>query len=78
MSIFVDPWPSFAERRPDGRVGLRARFVASRPCSAWSWQRHCWRCSGFLGQPTEGLWAHLASTVLAEYVRNSVRCSAWA
>ena len=27
---------------------------------------------GFAGQPTEGLWAHLASTVLPEYVRNSV------
>ena len=26
---------------------------------------------GFIGQPTEGLWAHLANTVLAEYVRNS-------
>lgn len=26
---------------------------------------------GFIGQPTEGLWAHLASTVLAEYLRNS-------
>ncbi|MFO1048016.1 MAG: iron ABC transporter permease [Geminicoccaceae bacterium] len=26
---------------------------------------------GFLGQPTEGLWAHLASTVLPEYARNS-------
>lgn len=27
---------------------------------------------GYIGQPTEGLWAHLASTVLPEYVRNSV------
>ena len=27
---------------------------------------------GFVGQPTDGLWAHLASTVLPEYVRNSV------
>lgn len=26
---------------------------------------------GFVGQPTEGLWAHLASTVLPEYARNS-------
>jgi iron(III) transport system permease protein len=26
---------------------------------------------GFLGQPTQGLWAHLASTVLGEYLRNS-------
>jgi iron(III) transport system permease protein len=26
---------------------------------------------GFIGQPTQGLWAHLASTVLAEYARNS-------
>ena len=26
---------------------------------------------GFIGQPTEGLWAHLASTVLPEYLRNS-------
>lgn len=27
---------------------------------------------GFVGQPTDGLWGHLASTVLAEYARNSV------
>jgi iron(III) transport system permease protein len=27
---------------------------------------------GFIGQPTQGLWAHLASTVLPEYVRNSL------
>jgi iron(III) transport system permease protein len=26
---------------------------------------------GFIGQPTQGMWAHLASTVLAEYARNS-------
>ena len=26
---------------------------------------------GFIGQPTEGLWAHLARTVLPEYLRNS-------
>ena len=26
---------------------------------------------GFIGQPTEGLWAHLAGTVLPEYLRNS-------
>lgn len=26
---------------------------------------------GFAGQPTEGLWAHLAATVLPEYARNS-------
>lgn len=27
---------------------------------------------GFAGQPTAGLWAHLAATVLPEYLRNSV------
>ena len=27
---------------------------------------------GYIGQPTEGLWAHLVGTVLPEYVRNSV------
>ncbi|MEK0083259.1 ABC transporter permease [Benzoatithermus flavus] len=26
---------------------------------------------GFVGQPTQGLWTHLASTVLGEYLRNS-------
>jgi iron(III) transport system permease protein len=26
----------------------------------------------FVGEPTNGLWAHLARTVLAEYVRNTV------
>ena len=26
---------------------------------------------GFIGQPTQGLWAHLAGTVLPEYLRNS-------
>jgi iron(III) transport system permease protein len=26
---------------------------------------------GFIGQPAEGLWAHLAGTVLGEYLRNS-------
>ena len=30
---------------------------------------------GYIGQPTEGLWAHLASTVLPEYVRNSILLS---
>lgn len=30
---------------------------------------------GFIGQPTQGLWTHLASTVLGEYVSNSVLLS---
>lgn len=30
---------------------------------------------GFVGQPTQGLWAHLATTVLGEYVRNSLLLS---
>lgn len=72
MSTVRQSWPALAgtghDRSASGlRPGLIAAallcLIVAAPLIAML---------SFVGQPTEGLWAHLASTVLAEYVRNSV------
>ena len=72
MSTVRQSWPAPARAGASGRSSFRLRpgvtlagllcLVVAAPLLA---------LLGFVGQPTEGLWSHLASTVLPEYARNS-------
>ena len=50
---------------------LGRRHACSRPALCLVVAAPLMALLGFIGQPTQGLWAHLARTVLPEYVRNS-------
>ena len=62
--------PSLAAPRPQGIVMPgRGAWLAGLLCLVVA--APLLALLGFIGQPTEGLWAHLVSTVLPEYLRNS-------
>lgn len=70
MSIAHPTMPSFAAARPQG-LGTPGRGVWLAALLCLIVAAPLLALLGFIGQPTQGLWAHLASTVLPEYLRNS-------
>ena len=70
MSIAHPTMPSLAATRPHGIAAPgRGTWLAALLCLIVA--APLLALLGFIGQPTQGLWAHLASTVLPEYLRNS-------
>jgi iron(III) transport system permease protein len=70
MSIARPTMPSLAAVRPSALAAPgRSAWLAALLCLIVA--APLLALLGFIGQPTQGLWAHLASTVLPEYLRNS-------
>src|SRR5262245_35750635 len=72
MSTVQLPTPTFAEAgigMPRSASARRGRILAALLCLVVAGPLMA--LLTFVGQPTEGLWTHLASTVLPEYLRNS-------